>query len=310
LPEALGVIVFLGCFLRIRQRWFIEGMPGFGFTTWVAQTTIDGTAIAPDQYRALMPWADHLLAIAGQLPLPTAILVSDFGLLVVVLVLLHLLEARLGQPGVLLAAATGWAYWTAKLDHWDPQVMLLTAVVTAVSLLLHDERSHDGLALALGLITCGARADYAVGLGIVVLGVGVHRRRRRTALTGLALIMAAVAATFVLADVLYPKARYDVAIVQLPFNLTPGVWAMVLTFYGALLITPALLAARSRSAPPMAFTIAWFLVEFAATFVVGRVEESRIFMPFAPVLGVAALLAYQHLSGRSSVAITREPACP
>lgn len=296
LPEAVGVVVFLGCFLRIRQRWFIEGMPGFGFTTWVAQTTIDGTAIAPDQYRPLMPWVDHLLAAVGHVPLPTGILLSDLALLVVVLVLLHHLESRLQAPGALLAGAAVWAYWVAKLDHWDPQVMLLTAVVTAVALLLVDDRAPDGPILVLGLITCGARTDYAAGLGLVVVAIGVHHRRWRTTVIGLGLIVAAVVATLVLKDVLYPQARYDVAVVQLPFNLTAGVWAMVLTFYGAVLITPVLVALRDRSVPPMAPVILWFLIQFVATFVVGRVEESRIFMPFAPALGVAAVLAYRRLS--------------
>jgi hypothetical protein len=162
-PTAVGIAVFIGCFLRIRQRWFIEGLAGFGYTTWVAQTTIDGTAIAPDQYRPLMPWVDH------------------------------------------------------------------------------------------------------------------HHAREQ-------------------------------GVVQLPFNLTPGVLAMVMTFYGALLLAPALLApalfaARNWAVPPLTFVVAWFLIEFAATFVVGRVEESRIFMPFAPALGVAALMAYRQLAGQQAALV-------
>jgi hypothetical protein len=288
-------------FARIRQRWFIQGMPGFGYDTWVAESTVNGTAIAPNQYRFLMPWTDHLLASVTGVPLPTAILAADAVLLVVVLGLLHRLSQRLAAPGLMLAAAAAWAYWCSKLDHWDAEVMLLTAVVTAVTLLLLDDRPRSLLLLALGIVVCGARTDYAAGLGLVVFAVGVRRRQAVTASTGVAVAVAALAATYVLTHLMYPHAHYAVALQQWPFNLTPGVWMMVLTFYGPLLLIPAVFAAQRRALPPMVFVIAWFLVEFAATFVVGRVEESRIFMPFAPALAVAALGAWRELRRSSSL---------
>lgn len=300
LLDVTAVVVFVGCFARVRQRWFIQGMPGFGYDTWVAQTTLNGTAIAPNQYRVLMPWTDHLVATATGVPLPTAIVTVDAVLLVVVLGLLHRLSQRLAAPGIMLAAAAGWAYWCSKLDHWDPEVMLLTAVVTAVILLLLDDRPRYLPLLALGIVVCGARTDYAAGLGLVVFAVGVRRRQAATASTGVAIAAAALAATYLLTHVMYPQAHYVVAVQQWPFNLTPGVWVMVATFYGPLLLIPAVLAAQRRTLPPLVFVIAWFLIEFAATFVVGRVEESRIFMPFAPALAVAALMAWRALRATSS----------
>ncbi|MFC5062713.1 hypothetical protein [Actinomycetospora atypica] len=295
LPTFLAVLVFLGCFVRIRQRWFIQGMSGFGYDTWVVQSTIDGTAIAPNQYRPLMPWVDHLVSMGTGLPLPTAILGADFALLVVTVVLLYRLSCQLGAPALLLAAAGSWAYWVAKLDHWHPEVMLLTVIVAAATTCLLNERPNAAALFALGVLACGARTDYAAGLGLVLIAVGVHRRRRPLMLVGLGVGGSAVVSTVLLAQVFYPQAAYRTAVVQLPFNLTSGSWAMVLLFYGALLVTPVLLAARRRGLPPMSFALAWFSLQFAATFVVGRVEESRIFMPFAPVLAVAAVMAWREL---------------
>lgn len=297
LPEFLGVVVFLGVFARIRQRWFIPGYSGGGYTTWVVQSTIDGIAIAPNQYRPLMPWAMTLLGRLADVPLPTAIVAADAALLLVVMVLLHHLGRRLGAPWVMLAAAAGWAWFAVKLDHWHPEVMLLTVLVLAVTLVLLEQRPHPVALLALvglGAMSCGARTDYVAGLGLVLLGVGVARRRVACAAAGVVLGAGALVATVALIR-LYPQARYQVDVVQVPFNLTPGPWVFIATFYGVLLVAPALLTARRRVLPPLAFVIGWFLVELAATFVVGRPEETRLFMPLVPALAVATAVSWREL---------------
>lgn len=91
----------------------------------------------------------------------------------------------------------------------------------------------------------------------------------------------------------FSQAHYVAAVAQLPYNLSVG-------SYGVVVALPLLLAARRRVLPPLALVLAMFAVQFAAVFVVGRVDESRIFVPLAPVLGVAAVLAWRELQ-RSSI---------
>ncbi|WP_018334371.1 hypothetical protein [Actinomycetospora chiangmaiensis] len=291
----LAVVIFVGVFFRIRQRWFMPGFPAAGYTEWVVRSTVEGTAIAPNQYRPLMPWVMALLADVGRVPLPTAILAADAALLAVALILLYRLSMRLGASWLMLAAAAGWAWFAVKLDHWHPEIMLLTCIVLAVTLLLSGPCPPALHLTALGLLTCGARTDYAAGLGLVVLVVGMVRRRRLLIDAGVLIGIVALGMTVVLAEVLYPQARYQVDVVQVPFNVTPGSLVFVLTFYGPLLVAPALLAVRRRAFPPLAVVIGWFLVEFAATFVIGRPEESRLFMPLVPACAVAAAVAWREL---------------
>ncbi len=298
-PTVLAAVVFFGCFMRIRQRWFIPGYPAAGYTTWVATTTVDGTAIAPNQYRVLMPWVDDVLAVLLRVPLPTAILVSDLVLLGVTFVLLVRISARLGTPSLVVGAAAVWAWWVAKLDHWHPEIMALTVIVTATALLLLDRRPRCSVLLVLGLVACLARTDYAATLGVVIFAVGLHRRRLVLASTGVAVAGAAVIATVLLVRA-FPQAHYVAAVVQLAYNLSLGSWGTVLSFYGVVVALPLLLAARRRALPPLAFVLAMFAVEFAAVFVVGRVDESRIFMPLAPMLGAAAVLAWRELQRSSN----------
>lgn len=294
-PTLLALTLFLGCYLRIRQRWFIPGYSGFGYTTWVVQTTVDGRAIAPNQYRVLMPWVDEFLARATGLPLPTAILLSDLVLLVLAVLLLRRLAVRTGSHHWLLGAAAAWAYWVAKLDQWHPEIMLLTVVVTAVVLILSADDPGPMRLLGLGVMTCAVRTDYAVGLGVVVLAVGLVKRRTVVSCAGSAILATAVVTTWTLPQV-FPAAHYAVDVIQLPFNLTPGSLVLVLTFYGPVLALPAIAMLRGNRAPAIWIAALWFIIEFGLVFVVGRTDESRIFMPLAPALGIAAVAAWRRLA--------------
>lgn len=292
-PTLVAALVFAAVWLRIRQWWFIpSGRPQYGYTEWVVRSTVDGTAIAPNQYRFLMPWAAQILADGAGWSLPTAIVALDAALTAVLVVVLHRLVVRLDARPLIVLAALGWGFWSSKLDHWHPEVMLLAVFVTTAALLLLDPRPRCWSLLLIGLGTCGARTDYAAGLAVTLLAVGAHRRCWRIAVTGAATGLAAVAATRWLVGDLYPQARYIADVVQVPFNLAAGSWAMVFTFYGPALLLPAAVWLTRRELPPLWPLLLWFGVQFGAVFVVGRVEETRIFMPFSPVLCLVAALAY------------------
>lgn len=307
LPLVAAAVVFVAGLARIRQRWFIPGYGGFQYTERIVGETVAGIAAAPNQYRPLMPWVMSSVADVLAMPLPTAILLVDAALLAVTFGLLVRLATRLGSPTLALAGAIAWGWWLAKMDHHHPETTLLTAAVTAAALVLLDDRPRWWALLALGALMLGARTDYAAGLGAAALALGVARRDWRTLATGLILAGAAVAATRWLVETAYPQAHYRVALVQLPYNLSFGSWLLVAGFYGPVLLALLVLAAR-RVAPPLWPVLLWFAAQFAVVFVVGRVEETRIFLPFAPALGVAAVAAYLELRARAETPSTGTPA--
>jgi hypothetical protein len=292
LPELLAVAVFATCFMRYRQRWFMPGFPTYVLD--VHNSVVAGTAIAPNQYRPLMPWVARVLVEISPMTLPQALLAVDALLLIAAVLAVRSLLKDLGAEHLLLAAAAGFAFWFTKLDHWSPETMLLIALVAVVA---REFQRHEPRWLAVagaGLLMLGARTDFAATLGLTLLVVARVRRSWSVAALGGGLIAGAGVATE-LWKWLYPQAHYIVDVVQLPFNLSPGSWVFVLGYYGTVLACPALLAARTRGLPPLWPAITWFLAEFGAVFVVGRVEESRIFLPFAAVLAAAAALAYVEL---------------
>lgn len=172
--------------------------------------------------------------------------------------------------------------------------MLLTAVSLAAALLLLDSATHVGALLGLGLLVCATRTDYAAGLGVTVLGVSLVRRRIALAAVGSVLVAASFVATTVFVA-LFPRARYDVDLIQLPYNVTPGASVLALAFYGPFVLLPFVAAARIRRNLVLLVGPVWFVLQFALVFIVGRIDESRIFMPLAPVVGVAAGAAWMSL---------------
>lgn len=205
LPTVLACTIFAAMFLRYRQQWFIPGYSGYLLN--VHQTVVAGTAIAPNQYRPLIPWLAFTTSQATGVTLPHAILVLDALLLVVAVVTLHQLAGRFDAPPLLLlAAAAGFALWFTKLDAWSPETMALIALVAVVVREVTADRPRWWLVALAGLLMLGARTDYAATLGVTVLAVAAHRRSWSVA--GLAVAVGAGAAAATLGWVrLYPQAH-------------------------------------------------------------------------------------------------------
>ena len=286
----VGVLVFAGAFVRYRQNYFLPG-----YSTYLLNldaSILAGTADAPLQYRAAMPWAARLLSTV--MSFPHAVLVLDGLLLGLAVVALAVLLRRHGALRLLPLAALGFAYWALNTENWAPEVLLLVAVVSVGALVLDLPRPPVWAVAAVGLAAVAARADYGASLGVAV---GAHAwSRRRLPLAAVAVALAAVAAvlTWFWARVVFPQARYRTGVVQLGFNVLPHSWIVLATFFGPALLVPAVLLWRRRWTP-LAPVLVWFAAEFAVTFVVGRVEENRILLPFAAVVWAAAGLAFREV---------------
>ena len=193
LPTVAAVAIFAGAFLRYRQRWFI---PGFSdYLLWVHATVTSGTAIAPNQYRPLMPWVARLLSEGLSLTLPHAILLLDAGLLALAVTVLHRALAERGAAPLLVVAALGFGYWFAKLDHWSPETMLLVALVAVAARELSRPATRWGVVVLVAVLMLGARTDFAATLAVTVIAVGAVRRSWPIAALGSSLLAVAAAAT-------------------------------------------------------------------------------------------------------------------
>lgn len=295
LPTLAALAVYVGCWARWRQRWLIPGRSSYLLD--VHATVVDGVGIAPNQYRPLMPLVDFGLADMVGVAVPQAILAVDTLLAAVAAVAVWRVCVYLNPeraPMLALGAAAGFAWLSARLDHWSPETWLLIALAAIVARELARPDPEWLTVTACAVTMCGARTDYTATLGVTLVVLAVVRRQWLPGLLGALYVAAGAAATELWREI-YPQAAYQVDVVQLPFNLSLGSWLQVVPWYAPLLAAPLLLVLRDRAWPPLWPVLAWFAVQFAAVFVVGRVEESRLFMPFAALLGVAAVAAWLRL---------------
>lgn len=283
------MLVFAGCLLVYRQKFLID--TGSSYLLDLHRSIAAGTANAPDQYRPLVPQVSALLATFA--PLRHVVLLIDTTAVAVgagaVAVFLH----RLGTLRAFPIAAGVFAFWlNTSLYHPRPETFWAFALISAgAALLATDRRNLLGLALV-GVLLLGIRADYTAALGVTLILVSLRSRQPRPGMLGAFLLLSAAAATIAWTHV-YPRATYPdgTAVVQLGYNLNSQSLLTAALFVGPVLLVPLLLLRRRREVPGWP-VVAWFGAEVAATMMVGRIEEIRIFLPFAGAVGAVAAVAY------------------
>jgi hypothetical protein len=274
---------------------------------------IRGTADAPQQYRIGVPWAADLLRRYGHMGLRHGLTLIDLLSAVVAVYLLYSLFERsrvyreASEPARWFGAAAfvllaqlyfAWITWYQR-----PETMASAAVVAATLWLLTVRLPLPGIAgtvatsaamLVLAGIQGFIRADviFAVHLGVLLVcatraGDGLSLARGVQAATSAAAVLIAGGIQVTLMHVVYPHAGYGATrVFELGQNLAnPLGWVPFVLFmlpWGWLVAT---LARRhvTVDAPSMAMLVG-SVIYVAMWLTVGRMEEVRIFLPFAVAL--------------------------
>ena len=287
------------------------------------ETFAQGQGSAPAQYRIGLIYAAKILHKVGHLGYRHSFALFDlvFALAATLLVrnvLLHLPAfgaatqgSRWTQMAMLLGLLSfyfSWSLWYQRPETWA------SAFFVAGSVYLLSVVGSQ-VALSVGLLVLAAfqgfvRADVAIlfhfGLFLYLLlrgAEGFRGSRGLLLVTSLVCTVLPTGILWVLMHQVFPHATYgDTKVFQAVYNLNP--WN---SFPFLLFIVPTLYACR-RAVPrfnalsgPQAALLVSSVIYVCSWFMVGRLAEVRIFVPFALALGpVATSLAGEAISAASA----------
>ena len=274
---------------------------------------IRGTADAPQQYRIGVPWAADLLRRYGHMGLRHGLTLID---LVCAAVAVYLLFSVFEHSRVYRAAgetarwfgAAAFVFLVQFYFAWitwyqRPETMASTAVLAATLWLLTVRLPLPGVAAT--VVTSGAmlvlagvqgfiRPDviFAAHLGILAMcftraGGGLSLARGVQAATSVAAVLVAGGIQYTLMHVVYPHAGYGTTrVFELRQNLTQplGMAPFVLFLLPWGWLATTLARRRATADAPSTALLTGSAIYLVLWLVVGRIEEVRIFLPFAVAL--------------------------
>jgi hypothetical protein len=279
--------------------------------TWM--DVIRGEAAAPQQYRIGVPMVADWLRRHGHMGLRHGFALLDLISALVAVYVLFAVFQRLAA----YRTATGTARWFGAaaflfllqyyfiwITWYQRPETMASAAVLAATLWLLTVRIALPRAASIALASCGMlvlaglqgfiRADviFAVHAGVVLVcltrrGVYFPVGRWVQAAVSVLSVLIAGGIQFYLMRVVYPQATYrQTAVIELGSNLTNplGMLAFVLFMlpWGWLMLT--LIRRRGPVEAAPLGVLAGSAIYVAMWFVVGRIEEVRIFLPFAVAL--------------------------
>jgi hypothetical protein len=280
--------------------------------TWM--DVLRGTADAPQQYRIGVPWVADLLRRHGHMGLRHGFTLVDlFCTVVAVYLLLGLFErmrvVRAASETARWFAAAAFVFLMQYYFTWitwyqRPETMASAAVLVATLWLLTVRlpmgKASSMVATSAAMLLLAAvqgfiRADviFAAHLGVLLVcltraGDGFSLPRWVQAGTSALAVLIAGGVQFYLMHVVYPDARYgSTRVFQLGRNLTEPIgmvpFVLFLLPWGWVMMT--LLRRRTTEVNSSSWAmLAGSAIYVAMWVVVGRIEEVRIFLPYAVAL--------------------------
>lgn len=247
--------------------------------------TAAGAAWAPAHWRILVPLVWEGLMRWG-LSAQAAMRLIEASTLVGGSLVLFALGRRLGWGVPDTSAAAFVAFWgltTLRLPRPEVFPSFLLTMLGAYGLLAGRLRWGLLVWAVIGLSL--TRAEHAVALGLTVAVFGLRRRRVAQVLGGLGLAGLAVALLGAVAAA-RPAASYQIAPVQLGYNLTnpAGLWPLL--FFVPWLVA---LYGRWRTGTlwdEVGLLSAWIVFVLGSTLLLGRIDEARMLFPLS---GLVAL---------------------
>ena len=304
----LAVVV---CSAVFGDYWEYSRQYHLNSDTWM--DVIRGTANAPQQYRIGVPWLANTIAHHAHLGLRHGFTLLDLAAgLIAAFLLYGLFERsevyrRASIAGRWMGAATflfllhlylSWITWYQRPETLPSACMLAGTLVLASGGAGRLGRRAKALRIAGMLVLTAAqgfiRADvaFSVHLGFLLLGLtrfgdGFALGRRIQAITSAAAVLLAGGIQYYLMHVVYPHATYGATpVLEIRQNLTnplgmtaillfmiPWMWLLWLAAKGRAVVDPAGMGVLVGSAM---FFVMWLTV--------ARLEEVRIFLPYAVAL--------------------------
>lgn len=274
---------------------------------------VRGTADAPQQYRIGVPKAADFIARHAHLALRHGFTLIDFVSVAFAVILLYLLferskTYRRASNAVRWAGAAGFLFllhfYLSWITWYQRPETLASTLLLAATLALASPRftAATGLArstraaamLFLAGIQGFVRADVAftVHVGLVLACFpgrqqGLALGRRLQAVTSVLALLIAAGIQLYLMHVIYPQATYGKsAVLEVRQNLTNPVGIVAFVLFIIPCAWLATRVTRSRTLPAAADSgvLLGSAVYFLMWFAVGRIEEVRIFLPYAVAL--------------------------
>jgi len=274
---------------------------------------VRGTADAPQQYRIGVPWLGDWIARHAHIGLRHGLTLLDLiSAMVAAYVLYALFEQsvayrRASNAARWMGAAAflfllhlylSWVTWFQR-----PETLPSTLMLAGTLLLASPRLGLTGVAAkpirVLGMLLMAVmqgfiRADliFTLHLGLLLvcltgLGEGFALGRRLQAMTSLAATLVSGGVQFYLMHVVYPHATYGkTAVLEVKHNLTNpvGMFAFMLFMIPWVWLIWVALKRRTLQDGPELGALLGSAVFVMMWFTVGRIEEVRIFLPYAVVL--------------------------
>ena len=305
------LLAFVVCSTIFADYWEYSKQYHANPDTWM--DVLRGTADAPQQYRIGVPWVADLLRRHGHMGLRHGFTLIDLLGAAVAVYLLFALFARteayrnasevqrwFGAAAFLFLVQYyfAWITWYQR-----PETMASAGVLAATLWLLSVPLPFSrGVSMAVApaaMLVLAAmqgfiRADvaFAVHLGVLLVcltraGCGFAIPRGVQAATSVLAVLIAVGIQLYLMHVAYPHAGYgSTPVVELKLNLVePLRWVPFVLFLLPWAWLAATLARRraTADAPGLALAVG-SAVYVAMWFVAGKIDEVRIFLPYAVAL--------------------------
>jgi hypothetical protein len=243
-----------------------------------------GTDLAPDQYRLLIPSIAALITRTTPLPLHVVVILIDSVSLLGGALLLAWLLCRRGLESQILPALlyVGAVAVTALLfprPETMPAFLGTTCVLVAY---LHPGAGQAMVGVAGAVLLTGCRPEMAAA-GALAFVLQRRREHRSFHSAGSAVLATFGALGIIVPIFLHPRTPYMTTLIQVEHNLNPRNQLVL-----AATLAPVLVYLTRARAARWAPLLAWVGAAVGLTFIVGRLDEVRIFFPLTGVLAYVA----------------------
>lgn len=271
------------------------------------QHIAEGSDMAPDQYRLLIPKVATAIVGATSLALPVVVITIDsVSLIGGGLVLAYLLRRQGRSAQILPVLLYVTACASTVLLYPRPETLPAFLGVSCILAVYIDPARRTVMLGTFGaLLLAGCRPEMVIAAAIP-FAMKWWEDRRTAYLVASATLSTLGTAGALIPILLYPNAHYITDVIQIGHNLNPRNQLVPLFVFAPLLAY--LTSPGLRRWKPL---LAWVGSVVALTFVVGRLPEARIFFPLSGVVGfVAAHFWAESQNVDDKVASRAEPLSP